>query len=27
LKKDYPQYEAFEDYDSFFEAIKKELDK
>ena len=25
LKKEYPQFEAFEDYDSFFEAIKKVL--
>ena len=27
LKNDYPQFEAFDDYDSFFEAIKKVLNK
>ncbi len=27
LKQDYPQLEAFEDYDSFFEALKGALDK
>ena len=25
IKKDYPQYEAFEDYDELLEAIKKVL--
>ena len=25
IKKDYPQFEAFEEYDDLFEAIKKAL--